>query len=144
MGLLRNHHTYAADIPVPHNLGPSVDARHGQANIHFTVVAPPETAELPAGSDGGYKYLSTVKIKVKTIKEGDLAERIELFVGEDGKESMMEVLLTAKVLKTSQGNPLLKEGVHMVSHQHTDESDFTEWPGFSKRETEEEALETEK
>ena len=140
VGLLRNHHTYAADVPIPHNLGPEVDACHGQANIHFTVVAPPETVE--AGDQVESKYISTVKVRVKTIKEGDIAEKIELRTSGDGKGTMT-VLLTAKVLKTSQGNPLLKESVHVVSHQHTDESDFTEWPGFSRQKTPEE-LEIEK
>lgn len=138
MGLLRNHHTYSAEIPIPHSLGPAVDARHGQANIHFTIMGPPETQQVQDAD----KYVSTVKVKVKTIKEGDIAERIELYASEDGKDSI-KVLLTAKVLKASQGNPLLKDGVHVLSHEHTDDSDFTEWPGFCKEEREEEVEEVE-
>ncbi len=40
----------------------------------------------------------------------------------------LQILITAQVMGTNQGNPLLKEGVHMVSHEVEDES---EWPGHS-------------
>ena len=132
MGILRNHHTYSVDIPIPHSLGPEVSARHTETNLHFTVMAAPETV---AAEVNGCKYVSTLKVQVKTIKEGSIAERAQLFV--DGNS--LEELLTAKVLKSNQGNPVLKEGVHVISHEHGDESDFTEWPGFSKNDPEDEA-----
>lgn len=136
VGILRNHHTYSVDVPVPHSLGPDVSARHAHANISFTVLAPPTTVE--ANGEDGFKYVSLVKLQAKTVKEGSVAEKIEVFV--DGEGSMevlsMEVQLTAKVIKACQGNPLLKDGVHVVSHEHTDESEYTEWPGFSREEEE--------
>ena len=134
VGILRNHHTYSIDIPIPHSMGTEVSARHMETNIHFTVVAVPETVAAKAEREDGCKYVSTVKLQAKTIKDGNVEEKIELFV-EGG--SSMEVLVTAKVLKTNQGNPVLKEGVHMISHEHGDDSDFTEWPGFSKNVDEE-------
>ena len=70
-------------------------------------------------------------VQIKTIKEGSIAENIELVLEEDSTISLT-VLVTAKVLATSQGNPLLKDGVHMISHEHRDESDYTEWPGHGK------------
>ena len=127
MGLLRNHHTYSVDIPVPHSLGPVVSARHAQTNISFTVTEPPETVE---GEDDKCKYVSTIKLQVKTTREGSIAEKMEVFVDDGGIG--MEIMITAKVIKTNQGTPILKEGVHMISHEHTEESDFTEWPGFPK------------
>ena len=87
---------------------------------------------------GNGKYISTLTVKVKTIKEGNIRERIEIFVeDEEQSNNGLEVILTAKVLKTSQGNPVLKEGVRLLSHEHTDESDFTEWPGFTQDKNEE-------
>lgn len=74
------------------------------------------------------KYISIVKIKVKTTKEGSISEKIEIH---EGERMAMEVLVTAKVIKTNQGNPVLKNGIHMISHEHTDDSEFTEWPGSS-------------
>lgn len=41
---------------------------------------------------------------------------------------MVEVLITAKVLQSHQGNPLLKDGVHMISHDREDD-EVSEWPG---------------
>ncbi len=129
VGILRNHHTYSVDIPIPHSMGPEVSARHAPTNINFMVVAAPETVAAKVESEDGCKFVSMLKLQAKTIKEGSIAEKVELSV-EGG--SSMELLLTAKVLKANQGNPVLKEGVHMISHEHGDESDFTEWPGFSK------------
>ncbi len=92
----------------------------------------PETVEAEGMKADEGKYISIVKVRVKTIKEGSIAEKIEVFA--DGGEGSMEVLLTAKILKASQGNPLLKDGVKIISHEHSDESDFTEWPGHNKEE----------
>ena len=135
MGILRNHHTYSVDIPIPHSLGPEVSARHNDTNIHFKVVAVPETTPSTTEREDGCKYVSTIKLNAKTIKDGSIEEKMELFV--EGGNSM-EIRLTAKVLKNNQGNPVLKEGVHMLSHEHTDDSDFTEWPGHSKGSLDEE------
>ena len=136
VGILRNNYTYSIDLIVPHSLGAEISACHAQTNICFTVTEPPTTVERE--SDGG-KYASTIKLQAKTVKNGDVAEKMTLFVGEEGNPSdAMTLLLTAKVIKSSQGNPYLKEGVHVISHQHRDDSDFTEWPGFSKGEEDEE------
>lgn len=70
-------------------------------------------------------------VHVKTIKEGSIAESIELVLEEDSATSL-SVLVTAKVLHTNQGNPLLKDGVHVVSHEHHEDSENTEWPGHGK------------
>lgn len=128
VGLLLNHHTYGVDIPIPHSLGPEVSARHASTNIIFTVTEPPETVQSARGND---EYLSTVRLQVKTVKEGNIAEKIEVYVGE-GEGEHMEVVVTAMVIKNSLGTPLLKDGVHVISRQRSDESDFTEWQGFSK------------
>ena len=133
VGLLLNHHTYGVDIPVPHSLGPEVSARHASTNICFTVMEPPETVQSARGDD---KYVSTVKLQIKTVKEGSIAEKVEVYVGER-EGACKEVLLTAMVVKNNQGTPLLKDGVHVISRQRSEESDFTEWPGFSKESEEE-------
>ena len=67
-------------------------------------------------------------VHVKTLKEGGIAETIELVQEEDSATSLA-VLVTAKILHTSQGNPLLKDGVHVISHEYHDDSEHTEWPG---------------
>ena len=124
VGLLSNHHTYSVDIPVPHSLGPVVSAHHTKTNTHFTVTEPPETVE---GEDDKFKYVSTIKLQAKTTQEGSIAEKMEVFVG----DVTMEILLTAKVVETTQGTPLLKKGVRVVAHEHTAK---TEWPGATKPE----------
>ena len=108
-----------------------VIGQHEHHNIYVTVadVSPTEETQ-PA--DGSYSNIVTVHIK--TIKEGSIQEKIELVSEEDPSKTKV-VMVTAKVLLTNQGNPMLKTGVHLLSHQHEDESDFTEWPGHSRDST---------
>ena len=131
IGLLRNHHTYRAEIPITHSLGTRIIAQHPQFNIYVRVIDVSATEELQLTEGGGNQYSNTVTVSVKTIKEGSIREKIEL-VSEEDPGKTKEVLVTAKVLLTNQGNPMLKDGVHMLSHEHSDESDFTEWPGHGR------------
>ena len=85
----------------------------------------------------GDRYRTPVTVHVKTLKEGSIAESIELVLEEDSTASLC-VLVTAKVLHSSQGNPLLKDGVRVVSHEHQDDSENTEWPGHGADQPEEE------
>ena len=136
VGMLCNHHTYRVDIPVSHSLGISISASHAPHNIHVTIMEVPETK--PQGEEGGSKYVSFLKIQIKTVREGDISEKIRIYNDEDVDGGGMEIVVTAKVLKSSQGNPLLKTGIHLLSHEHSEESDFTEWPGFSGSKVEDE------
>ncbi len=126
VGMLRNHHTYRIEIPRTHTFGPQITAHHPQPNIYVRVsdVSPTQTE-----ADG--RFSNVITCHVKTIKEGNIAETIT--INSEGDASKCEeILVTATVLLTNQGNPMLKTGVHMLSHQHSEESDFTEWPGHGK------------
>ena len=131
IGLLRNHHTYRAEIPVAHSLGTKVTAEHPQHNIYVRVVDISQTEEILDDSSAEDKFFSVVTVQIKTIKEGPIQESIEL-VSEEDVSKRKEIVVTAKALLSNQGNPLLKSGVHMLSHEHQDESDFTEWPGHGR------------
>ena len=131
IGILRNHHTYKAEIPIPHSLGTNIVAEHPQHNIYVRVLDVSSTRELDVAQNNGNRYCTMVNVKVKTIKDGSIAEQIILSSEEDQSQSKV-VVVSAKVLLTRQGNPLLKDGVHLISHEHTDDSDFTEWPGHGK------------
>lgn len=128
LGILRHHHTYKADIPVPHSLGMDVYAQHVQSNLYVRVAELGPTKKLDTPKPNGDEYLTTVVVEVQTIKEGKFRENIEVVSSQD--ESKTKVILTkATVIQSKQGNPLLKTGVHVLSHEHMDESDDTEWPG---------------
>lgn len=131
IGMLRNHHTYRAEILVTHSLDSLVTAHHPQPNIYVRVMDVSDTKTL---SGDGEEFSNMVTCKVKTIKEGSIAEHIILTSERESSKTKV-ILVTAKVLSTNQGNPLLKTGVHMLSHEHRDESDFTEWPGHGQDNT---------
>lgn len=124
LGIIRNHHTYSAEIPIPHSLGETVSASHAPHNVHITIMDKIQTAKQ---GESDPKYISTVMAKVKTMKEGNISENIEIFTDE-GERRAIEVVVTAKVIKTNQGNPVLRTGIHVLSHEHSEEED-KEWPG---------------
>ena len=126
VGLLVVHHTYEAEIPIKHDLGPDVVAVNPQHNFYVTCVE-----ALPTERTEDDAFSTTVKVKVKTIKEGSISEKIEL-ISETDDSKWVKVSVTAKVLAKGQGTPLLKDGVKMISHEYQDESDFSDWQGDSK------------
>ena len=126
VGLLVVHHTYEAEIPIKHDLGPSVVAVNPQHNFYVSCME-----SLPTERNGNDVFSTTVKVKVKTIKEGSISEKIEL-ISETDDSKWVKVSVTAKVLAKGQGTPLLKDGVKMISHEYQDESDFSDWQGDSK------------
>ena len=150
IGLLRIHHSYTADIPISHGLGPEVIAQHPQHNVCVKVLEVSETepllvmtdkADSSSGATGtGNTHRNIVKVEVTTNKEGSLGEMIDLMSSQDNSKAM-KVFVTAQVLKGTHGNPLLKKGVHMLSHHHMDESDATEWPGYARELNDEEKAE---
>ena len=103
-----------------------------------------EVGETVRVSESGRgQYTTNIKVEVKTVKEGRIREKI-FVTSADEKDKIevsghslnklissfqfLQVLVTAQVLESTQGNPLLKTGVKMVSHEVEDESD---WPGHS-------------
>ena len=126
IGLLVVHHTYEADIPIKHDVGPDVVAVHPQHNFYVTCV---EASPTERTEDG--LFLTTVKVRVKTIKEGSISEKIDI-VSETDDSKWVKISVTAKVLAKGQGTPLLKDGVKMISHEYQDESDFSDWQGDSR------------
>lgn len=121
------------DLPVKHTLGADVLAEVPNYNLYVRVAGmQPTTVE-------GDLYTTLVQLEVKTIKEGRIREK--LFLKNSKEENMevstiikemlkscMKILVTAQVMESGQGNPLLKNGVHLISHEVEDES---EWPGHS-------------
>ena len=111
-----------------------MSASHTHHNIHVTIMDVLHTSKQ---GESDPKYISTVKVQVKTLEEGSISELIEIFMDERQRQAI-EVLVTAKILKINQGNPALKTGIHVVAHEHIDKTGFKEWPGSSVDEDDEE------
>lgn len=121
-------HTFPNDASRTSCSGTNIIAQHPQHNIYVRVESVGETTMTRSLVD---RYKTPITVHVKTIKEGSVAENIEL-LPEAESARVMSVLVTARVLHSNQGNPLLKDGVHVVSHEHQDESEYTEWPGHGR------------
>lgn len=127
IGLLSIHHTYHAEIPVVHSLSSKVTAQTPEGNVSIKVVGISPTEKIAKPTKGGGKYSNIVTVEIKTTKDGPLEEKIHV-LKEGSPKHMFEVLITAKVLQSHQGNPLLKDGVHMISRDYNDDEP-SEWPG---------------
>ena len=123
VGLLIVHHGYEVTFPVDHSFGKNVVIEHPQHNICVTTVSVSEAATT---EDGKFKHV--IKILVKTLKDGHLEEKIRLMSEEDESKGM-DILVTATIIAAGKGIPLLKDGVRVVSHEHAEESDLSDWHG---------------
>jgi hypothetical protein len=91
IGMLRNHHTYNADLPVNHSLGPDVSVTIPTYNLYVRVLE-----VFPTVQDGD-SFTTPVKMEIKTIKEGRIREKI-LLTSNTEKEKTMEVYLVLIVV----------------------------------------------
>lgn len=57
VGLLRNHHTYKAEIPVRHSLGLGVVAENPTHNLYVRVMSVTETREEDMADEDGDRYI---------------------------------------------------------------------------------------
>ena len=127
---------------VSHDLGSDVVLDQPNYNQYVRFLEVGETVRVSESGRG--QYTTNVKVELKTVKEGRIREKIFVTAGANEKDKIEvsefilkthiahfnhpQVLVTAQVLESTQGNPLLKTGVKMVSHEVEDESD---WPGHS-------------
>lgn len=125
LGLLLVHHSYEVTFPVYHDLGLHVLLNHQQHNVYV------KTKSVNAGEeskDKKRKFKHVVCIEVKTLKAGHIEEKIEVS-SEDGTKKLL-ILVTATVIAIGKGNPLLKDGVRCIGHDHvTDDSELSDWHG---------------
>ena len=78
--------------------------------------------------DNKRKFKHVLSLEVKTLKPGHLEEKIEL-ASEDSKKKLI-ILVTATVIAIGKGNPLLKDGVRCIGHDHiVDDSELSDWHG---------------
>ena len=125
VGLLLIHHSYAVDLPIYHDLGLNVVLAHQEHNVCV------KTKAVSAGEenkDNKRKFKHILSLEVKTLKPGHIEEKIEL-ASEDSKKRMT-ILVTATVIAIGKGNPLLKDGVRCIGHDHVvDDSELSDWHG---------------
>lgn len=127
-GLLLVHHQYEVVVSVDHELGENVVLSHPQHNIFVKTLTVSKVAAAEDAKSKGKKYKHTIKLAVNTLKDGHLEEQIAL-TSEDDDTKSMQILVTATVLAIGKGNPLLKDGVHCVGHEHLDDSELSDWHG---------------
>ena len=128
VGLLLVHHQYEVFVSVEHNLGENIVVSHPQHNISVKALTVSRVAAEEDAQPKGKKYKHKVKLAVNTLKDGHLEEQIAL-TSEEDETKTMQILVTATVIAIGKGNPLLKDGVHCVGHEHLDDSELSDWHG---------------
>lgn len=127
-GLLLVHHQYEVAVSVDHNLGENVVLSHPQHNIAVKALTVSRLATKEGTQPKGKAYKHEVKLSVNTLKDGHIEEQVVL-TSEEDETKTMQILVTATVIAIGKGNPLLKDGVHCVGHDHMDDSELSDWHG---------------
>lgn len=81
-----------------------------------------------------------MKVEFFAHKEKLLKESL-LLVFEDQKhqekKEHVKLIISARVLGRGKGTPMLRNGIHCSGIEADDESDVSDWVGFSRNETDE-------
>lgn len=74
-----------------------------------------------------------VKVEYFAYKEKLLKEELKLINEKDSSE-LLKLVITARVLGKGKGTPMLRNGIHCIGVQEDDESEASDFQGFSSNE----------
>lgn len=77
-----------------------------------------------------------LKLTYLAHKEKLLKETLVL-VNQKNKDQVLKLIVSARVLGRGKGTPMLRNGIHLVEIVADEESDASDWIGFSKNDTDE-------
>lgn len=77
-----------------------------------------------------------LKLTYLAHKEKLLKETLVLVNVKD-KDQQLKLVVSARVLGRGKGTPMLRNGIHLVEIVADEESDASDWIGFSKNDTDE-------
>ncbi|XP_035902158.1 UPF0687 protein C20orf27 homolog [Anopheles stephensi] len=138
LGFLQINHRYRIELTVPaqaiKDAGFTVDGNSAFVaqdvavpNVHCRLLEFPSRTVDVKGVDH-----FAVTIEFFAHKEKLLKERLHL-CGKEDSERRLELILVARVLGKGKGTPMLRNGIHCIGVEKTDEeSEMSDWQGFAK------------
>ncbi|KAG5680298.1 hypothetical protein PVAND_009815 [Polypedilum vanderplanki] len=135
LGFLQVKHRYRVELNVPldvlsshchekHKLVLKVE-ENAVPNIHCKLLSfKGKTTEQSQYYEAEFEFFAH--------KEKLLKEELKLQTNE---EKAVKFLFHARVLGRGKGTPMLKEGIHLLGIEDDEESDASDWQGFSRKDT---------
>ncbi|XP_062555575.1 adipose-secreted signaling protein-like [Armigeres subalbatus] len=140
LGFLQINHRYRIELNIPVKPLIKSGLRIGQnsdflveesklPNIHCKLLEFP--TKFLVDSEGEDNMTATIEFfahKEKLVKE-------HLHVcGKQDSHAKFDLILIARVLGRGKGTPMLRDGIHLIAVEDDEESELSDWQGFSKKE----------
>lgn len=138
LGFLQMNHRYLVELKLPLQYleGSKIDfGRPDLGLVQHDEAVPNLNCRLTelVGVRNGQLEL---KLTYLAHKEKLLKETLVL-ANEKCKEQQLRLIVSARVLGRGKGTPMLRDGVHLMEIVADEESDASDWIGFSKNDTDE-------
>jgi len=134
LGFLQVNHRYDVELSLPLALvqGNHLDLKNLNL-VQEKAAVPNINCRLLQVSGIKDDHLN-LKLNFFAYKEKLLKENFTL-VNEGRSAEQLRLVITARVLGRGKGTPMLRNGIHCVGIEVDDESDASDWVGFSRTDT---------
>nr|XP_055677113.1 UPF0687 protein C20orf27 homolog isoform X1 [Lutzomyia longipalpis] len=132
LGFLQINHRYLLELQLPSTVSPAFLFGERIALSRDERCLPNVNCKYIefTGKVGGHYDL---KVEFLAHKEKLLREELHL-VNVQNFEEKLKLVLSARVLGRGKGTPMLRNGIHCVGVEQDEESEASDWQGFSKGE----------
>lgn len=138
LGFLQMNHRYLVELKLPQQY--LQDTKIDFNSTDLVLVQTDETvptlncrlSEFVGFANGQLE----LKLTYLAHKEKLLKETLVL-VNEKDKNQQLKLVVSARVLGRGKGTPMLRNGIHLMEIVADEESDASDWIGFSKNDTDE-------
>ncbi|XP_011290498.1 adipose-secreted signaling protein isoform X1 [Musca domestica] len=130
LGFLQINHRYTIDLKLPCNLFGDVSSTQFKPdvttvpNLHCRIT---EFSGVKHDEHDCYE----MKIEFFAYKEKLMRETLHIVNSNDDKE-VLKLVIAARVLGKGKGTPMLRTGIHCIGVEKDEESEASDFPGFSK------------
>uniref|UniRef100_A0A6B2E929 Adipose-secreted signaling protein n=1 Tax=Phlebotomus kandelakii TaxID=1109342 RepID=A0A6B2E929_9DIPT len=131
LGFLQINHRYLLELQLPTNVLPAFLTAERIAVARDERTMPNVNCKFIefSGKLGGHFDL---KVEFMAHKEKLLREELHL-VNVKNADEKLKLVLSARVLGRGKGTPMLRNGIHCVGVEADEESEASDWQGFSSR-----------
>lgn len=139
LGFLQMNHRYSIDLSIPQQYlaGCNIDFANSPDLVLVQLDDAVPNLNCRLVELVGYRddHLE-LKLTYLAHKEKLLKENL-VMVNERCKDQQLKLIVSARVLGRGKGTPMLRNGIHLIEIVADEESDASDWIGFSKNDTDE-------
>lgn len=127
LGFLQLQHKYMLELKIPTNLFNKADI----ALVPDEKIHPNLFCRLTEFSGKEVESTNFYNAKVNFVTHKDKFVKELLNVVDEKSREKVKFIFIARVLGEGKGTPMLRNGIHIVGHTGTDDSEHSDWKGFA-------------